>query len=113
MIDFDPALEIPGITWDHTIKKERLTDAEIEAIKNVIFKDLELKLAVLLAILTGLRRGDILNLRWENLEKEGDRYYINIIIQKTGNKVRLPLSKDAEETLGTFKKRGLISLPCQ
>ena len=108
LIDFDPALEIPGITWDHTIKKERLTDAEIEAIKNVIFRDLELKMAILFAIFTGLRRGDIMNIRWENLEYDDGRYYICIVIQKTGHKVRLPLSKDAEEILGTFKKRGLI-----
>ena len=108
LIDFDPALEIPGITWDHTIKKERLTDAEIEVIKNVIFRDLELKMAILFAIFTGLRRGDIMNIRWENLEYDDGRYYICIVIQKTGHKVRLPLSKDAEEILGTFKKRGLI-----
>lgn len=106
--DFDPILKISGITWDHTIKKERLSDVEIYAIKNVAFRDLELKMAVLFAIFTGLRRGDILNIRWENLEKEDDRYYICIMIQKTGHKVRLPLSKEAEKTLGKFKKRGLI-----
>ena len=34
LIDFDPALEIPGITWDHTIKKEKLKLFVINIVRN-------------------------------------------------------------------------------
>lgn len=106
LIDFDPSEEIEGIKWDHSFKRESLTEEEIMALKNTPFKDLEVKRAVELAVETGLRRRDVLNLKWENIKKSGGRYYLNITIQKTGYKVRLPLSKEAVAVLGTIKKRG-------
>ena len=108
LIDFDPSEEIEGIKWDHSCKRESLSEDEIESLKKASFKDLEVKRAVELAVGTGLRRGDVLNLKWENIKKSGGRYYFSFTIQNTGYKVRLPLSNEAEAVLGTFKKRGLI-----
>ena len=108
LIDFDPSEEIEGIKWDHTCKRESLTEEEIEALKKAPFRDLEVKRAVELAVETGLRRGDILNLKWENIKKSGGRYYLSFTIQKTGYKVRLPLSQEAVAVLGTIRKKGSI-----
>ena len=108
LIDFDPSEVIEGIKWDHTCKRERLTSKEIKAIMNTPFKYTDVKLAVLLAIFTGLRRGDVLNLRWENLKKENGRYMMCITIQKTGHNVRIPLSKEAIAILKPIKKKGPV-----
>lgn len=108
LIDFNPHEAVPGITWDHTIRKERLTDQEIDAIKRTPYKYQQVKQAALFSIFTGLRRSDVLNLKWENIEYDGERYYMSITIKKTGNKVRLPLSGDAVETLGTMRKTGQV-----
>ena len=108
LIDFDPSEEIEGIKWDHSCKRESLTEEEIEALKNAPFRDLEVKRAVELAVETGLRRGDVLNLKWENIKKSGGRCYLNFTIKKTGYKVSLPLSQEAVAVLGTIKKKGAI-----
>lgn len=108
LIDFDPSEEIEGIKWDHSCKRESLTEEEIELLKKTPFKDSEVKRAVELAVETGLRRGDVLNLKWENIKKSEGRYYLSFTIQKTGYKIRLPLSKEAVAALGTIKKKGSI-----
>ena len=108
LIDFDPTEEIEGIKWDHTCKRERLTSKEIETIKHTLFKDEEVKKAVRFDIACGLRRADLLALRWENLEREKRRYYMCITIKKTGNKVRIPLSKEAVSILRPIRKKGTI-----
>ncbi len=43
LIDFDPSEEIEGIKWDHSCKRESLTEEEIMALKNAPFKDMEVK----------------------------------------------------------------------
>ena len=108
MIDFDPTDEIEGIKWDHTCKRERLTSKEIEAIKYAPFKDEEVKKAVRFDIACGLRQADLLALRWENLEREKRRYYMCITIKKTGNNVRIPLSKEAVSILRPIRRKGAI-----
>ena len=89
-------------------KRERLNSKEIEAIKHAPFKDEEVKKAVRFDIASGLRRADLLNLRWENLEREKRRYYMCITIKKTGNSVRIPLSKEAVSILRPIRKKGAI-----
>ena len=42
--------EIEGIKWDHSCKRESLSEDEIEALKKVSFKVLEVKRAVELAV---------------------------------------------------------------
>lgn len=106
MIDFDPTDEIEGIKWDHACKRERLTSKEIEAIKYAPFKDEEVKKSVRFDIACGLRRADLLALRWENLEREKRCYYMCITIKKTGNNVRIPLSKEAVSILRPIRKKG-------
>lgn len=108
MIDFDPTDEIEGIKWDHTCKRERLTSKEIEAIKYAPFKDEEVKKTVRFDIACGLRQADLLALRWENLEREKRRYYMCITIKKTGNNVRIPLSKEAVSILRPIRRKGAI-----
>lgn len=68
----------------------------------------EVKKAVRFDIACGLRRADLLALRWENLESEKRRYYMCITIKKTGNKVRIPLSKEAVSILRPIRKKGAV-----
>ena len=108
LIDFDPAGTVQGITWDHSPKKDRLTDAEIDAVRQVPFKDKAVKTAVLFSIYTGLRRSDILSLKWEDIEQSRERCYLCLTIQKTANKVRIPMTEEAVRTLGIISKRGSV-----
>lgn len=59
------------------------------------------------SIYTGLRRSDILALRWENIHHDrGRKAYIRSRIKKTGTLIQLPLSLPAVRVLGESKSEG-------
>lgn len=61
------------------------------------------------SIYTGLRRSDILALRWENIHHDrGRKAYIRFRIKKTGTLIQLPLSLPAIRVLGESKSEGKI-----
>ena len=63
----------------------------------------------LFAIYTGLRRSDILALDWRNLHLRSKKNaYMTLIIHKTQNKVRLPLSESTVKLLGKPLKEGVV-----
>ena len=65
--------------------------------------------ASLFAIYTGLRRSDVLTLDWRNLHLRSKKNaYMTLIIHKTQNKVRLPLSESAVKLLGKPLKEGVV-----
>lgn len=98
---------VDRITWDHNIKKEYLTTSEIKQLSSTSYEECqELYRAGLFSIYTGLRRSDILALRWENIIFErGRKAYISFTMQKTGTHVQLPLSIQAVKILGSHKSR--------
>ncbi len=59
----------------------------------------QLKEAFLFSCFTGLRKSDVLNLTWEEIIKENNKYYINKIIQKTQRWLKIPLSALAHQWL--------------
>jgi integrase len=62
-----------------------------------------LRQAISLAINTGMRRGEILHLKWDNINlREG---YIEILEQKNGERSIIPLNATAIEILRTIPRR--------
>ena len=59
----------------------------------------QLKEAFLFSCFTGLRKSDVLNLTWEEIIKENNKYYINKKIQKTQRWLKIPLSAHARQWL--------------
>lgn len=101
---------IRPITWEHNTQKEYLSKTEIQILGRTPYhKHPDLVKAGMFAIYTGLRRSDILTLRWENIVPRGKKHiYIEIKVMKTGQFIQLPLSKSALKVLGKRKKEGLV-----
>lgn len=59
----------------------------------------QLKEAFLFSCFTGLRKSDVLNLTWEEIIKENNKYYINKKIQKTQRWLKIPLPVLARQWL--------------
>ena len=104
------AANVKTITWKHGDSKEYLTESEIKRLEKVNFDIFpEVKQASLFAIYTGLRRSDVLTLDWCNLHLRSKKNaYMTLIIHKTQNKVRLPLSESVVKLLGKPLKEGVV-----
>lgn len=105
--------------WDYLIKKNplsnvpkpkpnpsrerRLSDNELKYILNENFKNPHMKNIINLAIETGMRRGEILSIRIQNLMEN----YIWIPDSKNGNPRRIPLSNKAKNIL----KESILPFP--
>ena len=85
-------------------EREYLTKEEIRALINTPLKQYNLKQFYLLSCFTGLRHSDIKRLTWKSIVKENNRHFIKIIIKKSKQPIKIPLSPDALEILG--KRRG-------
>lgn len=97
--------------WDYLIKKNplsnvpkpkpnpsrerRLSDNELKYILNENFKNPHMKNIINLAIETGMRRGEILSIKSQNLMKN----YIWLPDSKNGNPRKIPLSNKAKAIL--------------
>ena len=101
---------VEKISWEHDIKKEYLLTSEIKQLASTPYEELpELYTAGMFSVYTGLRRSDILALRWENIRYEkGRKAFMRLRIRKTETQVQLPLSLQAVRVLGAHKKKGKI-----
>ena len=101
---------IEKIKWNHDIPKEYLSSAEIKQLASTPYADNpDVYRAGMFSIYTGLRRSDILALRWENIHHDrGRKAYIRFRIKKTGTLIQLPLSLPAIRVLGESKSEGKI-----
>ena len=78
-----------------------LTIEEIQRINQITDKvNIQVRNAFLFSCFTGLRKSDIYNLTWDNIE-EG---YLSVLQQKTKNIVRMKLSETAKEILNLQPK---------
>lgn len=86
---------------ENEVKKEYLTPEELKHLAATPCEIPVLKNASLFSCLTGLRISDILNLKWEHIQKapEGG-YCIRIRTQKTQTEATLPISMEAYELCG-------------
>ncbi len=65
--------------------------------------------AFVIALETGLRRGDLIGLRWENVNlQEG---YLRLVMQKTRDEVEIPISIRCREALLECKRRRSLKTP--
>ena len=109
IIPDDYTKDVRPIKWNHDINKDYLTVEEIQLLEHMKYdKHPQLPQACLFSIYTGLRRSDILDLKWEHFVRRGNHVYIEKYIAKTGMFARLPLSKDALRIIGKRKKEGTV-----
>lgn len=84
--------------------REPFTAAEVKALVSKSKGDW--KGAIILAATTGLRLGDVVALKWGDIENG----FIRIVTQKTGEVVELPIHKDFEKFLQD-QERGIGKAP--
>lgn len=109
IISEDFTMDIKPIKWNHMTHKEYLTPEEMYLLESIPYgKHPQLPTACLFSMHTGLRRSDILNLRWEHFVNRGNRVYLEKEILKTGIFVSLPLSDDALRIIGELKEKGPV-----
>lgn len=82
-------------------KRVYLTADEVKRLVETDCKRTDIKRVFLFSCYCGLRISDIVNLKWENVITEGIQTRIEIVIQKTGNVLSLPLSDAAKRYLPT------------
>ena len=88
------------IEWED-VQRQFLTQTELIKLAQTPCKHDVLRRASLFSCLTGLRRSDILNLTWDNIQPvDGIGLCIVIKIQKTKTPARLPLCEEAVELMG-------------
>ncbi len=103
--DFNPARgfkRFPEAPWRH---KFYFSEPEIEKLIGAAAPHLRLILA--LAFGTGLRKGDILGLKWRDIDL--DRGIISIQMQKTGEPIEIPLIPMLRDLLGQMRLRAGLS----
>ena len=86
------------LVWakDKCARREFLSLDEVKALATTPCGQDVVKRASLFSIMTGLRKSDILLLKWENIEKAPDGgWCMNICTQKTNTEAILPLSEEA------------------
>ena len=82
-------------------EKEHLSKDELIRLANTPCEYPILKTAFLFACLTGLRKSDIKQLTWENIQPYGDGgMYVTLRMQKTKELVNNPISDEALELIG-------------
>ena len=82
-------------------EKEHLSQQELITLASTPCKYEVLKKAFLFGCLTGLRKSDIKQLTWENIQPYGDGgMYVTVRMQKTKEFVNNPISDEALELIG-------------
>jgi integrase len=83
-------------------KREHLSLPELQKLADTPCDEPALKRAFLFSCLTGLRKSDIKNLEWENIQQyDNGVMYVTTRMQKTKEFVNNPISEEAYELLGT------------
>ena len=94
---------------DEDVRKEYLTLDELKRLARTPCESDVLRRASLFSCLTGLRISDVINLKWENIEKapEGG-YSMRIKTIKTGTVATLTISDEAFELCGEKQESGTV-----
>jgi len=90
------SIELPEV---HNEKTEDLTPEQLESLLSAIEEDENIQAANLLkmALFTGMRRGEMFKLKWEDINFE--RGFIHIRDPKGGQDQKIPLNEPARELL--------------
>lgn len=98
------AARVEGIKSEET-KREFVTYEELKTLARTDCENEVLKSAFIFSALTGLRFGDIRNLKWEDLQgNENDGFFIRFRQKKTQAEETLPIPLPARELLGEKKE---------
>lgn len=76
-------------------KREYLTIDEVKALIATPCENDTVKRAYLFSCFCGLRLGDVISLRWENITNDGERWKIGIVASKNQRVLHIPLSAQA------------------
>ena len=106
---FNVRSKIKGIPVKKHTKREFLTEKELQKLKETPVKPYEQrrKDACLFSAYTGLRRSDILALKWDNIVEDNGRLFINFTQIKTDSPEYHPIPQSAVEFLGE-REKGLV-----
>jgi integrase len=108
MLERNPFDVGEDLFYKDTIKRERvLTEEEVKRLIDACPG--YLKSIVITAIYTGLRKGDILNLRWKDVDLE--RGLIRLLEQKTGKTRNIVLNSDMKSLLQNLPVKGECVFP--
>jgi integrase len=96
-------IEMPKV---NNLKTEDLTPEQLTALLEAIEKDANIQAAnfMRLALFTGMRRGELFKLQWENVDF--DRAFIHIREPKSGYDHKIPLNPSARELLLNHPRTG-------
>lgn len=76
-------------------KREYLTIDEVKALIATPCDNETVKRAYLFSCFCGLRLGDVISLKWENITNDGERWKIGIVASKNQRVLHIPLSAQA------------------
>jgi len=108
MLERNPFDVGEDLFYKDTIKRERaLTEDEVKRLIDACPG--YLKPIVITAIYTGLRKGDILSLKWKDVDLE--RGLIRLLEQKTGKTRNIVLNSDMKSLLQSLPVRGEYVFP--
>lgn len=83
--------------------KEHLSQPEVVRLNQTECSEPILKKAFLFSVLTGLRKSDIRNLTWEEIQPYGDgSMYVSVRMQKTKQLIKNPISNEALDLIGFY-----------
>jgi hypothetical protein len=91
--------EAPGTNGGH----EPWTDAQVELAERHAREDLARVVTIMAH--TGQRGSDVVRMRWSDIEEDGASAGINVITQKTGRRLWIPLTDELRATLATWERR--------
>ena len=77
------------------VKKLIATPCRIEVVKN----------AYLFACNCGLRLGDVRRLKWEDIAKDGNKWMLSVVMNKSGKPVHIPLGVQARRWMPQHGKK--------
>lgn len=100
MFKDNPAERVKSIVPEES-DREFLTMEELQAMANADCDDPILKKAAMFSALTGLRWGDIQELKWEEVQHSTETgHFLKFRIEKTNRPESLPLSEQARSLMG-------------
>lgn len=85
-----------------------LTEAELKRMTKAVLREEygDIRSMFLFSCQTGLRFGDIQELRWKDVKRSGNHLYLEFRQHKTDTTERLPLSAEAETILRNRERKG-------
>jgi integrase len=101
-------IEMPKV---NNIKTEDLKEEQLAALLKAIEEDTHKQAGpiMMLALFTGMRRGEILKLKWEDVDFE--KSFIHIVDPKGGPDQIIPLNKQARDLLTSLKSKSVFVFP--